>query len=68
MELAQHVAQQAPLAVSATINNARKALYEGPAAARAEFGKVQRGLLASEDFQEGLRSFKEKRPSRFSGR
>ena len=67
-ELAQQVAQQAPLAVSATINNARKALYEGPAAARAEFGKIQRGLLASEDFQEGLRSFKEKRPSRFSGR
>lgn len=67
-ELAQQVAQQAPLAVSATINNARKALYEGPALARAEFGKIQRGLLASEDFQEGLRSFKEKRPSRFSGR
>ncbi|UCH46554.1 MAG: crotonase/enoyl-CoA hydratase family protein [Betaproteobacteria bacterium] len=68
LELAQHVAQQAPLAVRATINNARIALYDGPATARAEFGKVQRGLLASEDFQEGLRSFKEKRPSRFSGR
>jgi enoyl-CoA hydratase/carnithine racemase len=67
-EVAQQVAQQAPLAVSATINNARLALYEGPVAARAEFGKIQRGLLASEDFQEGLRSFKEKRPSRFSGR
>lgn len=68
LELAQQVAQQAPLAVSATINNARIALYEGPAAARAKFGKVQRHLLASEDFQEGLRSFKEKRTSRFSGR
>jgi enoyl-CoA hydratase/carnithine racemase len=67
-ELAQQVAQQAPLAVSDTINNARIALYDGPGAARAEFGKTQRGLLASEDFQEGLRSFKEKRPSRFSGR
>jgi enoyl-CoA hydratase/carnithine racemase len=68
LELARHVVQQAPLAVTATINNSRTALYEGPAAARAEFGKVQRGLLASDDFQEGLRSFNEKRPSRFLGR
>ncbi len=68
LELAQRIVQQAPLAVSATIDNARIALYDGPAAARAEFGKVQRGLLASEDFQEGLRSFKQKRPSQFSGR
>ena len=68
LELAQSVAQQAPLAVSATINNSRVGLYDGPAAARAEFGDIQRGLLASEDFQEGLRSFKEKRPLKFSGR
>ena len=68
MELAQLIVQQAPLAVSATITNARAALNNGPAAARAEFGKIQRGLLASEDFQEGLRSFKDKRPPRFSGR
>jgi enoyl-CoA hydratase len=67
MELAQRIAQQAPLAVNATINNARKALYEGPGAARTEFGKIQRGLLASDDFQEGLRSFKDKRPPKFSG-
>ena len=67
LELACLIAQQAPLAVSATINNARKALYEGPGTARGEFGDVQRGLLASEDFQEGLRSFKDKRPPGFSG-
>lgn len=68
LELAQHIAQQAPLAVRATIHNARSAMADGPGAARAAFGKIQRGLLASEDFQEGLRSFKDKRPSEFSGR
>ncbi len=67
-ELAQHIARQAPLAVGATIGNARSALAEGPAAARAVFGKTQRALLASEDFQEGLRSFKDKREPKFSGR
>ncbi len=68
IELARHIAQQAPLAVSATITNARSALYDGPAAARAAFGKTQRNLLGSDDFQEGLRGFKEKRAPKFSGR
>jgi enoyl-CoA hydratase/carnithine racemase len=68
LDLAQHIARQAPLAVSATINNARSALVDGPSEARAVFGKIQRGLLASEDFQEGLRSFKDKREPKFSGR
>ena len=68
IELARHIADQAPLAVRATIENARIALGEGPAAASALFGATQTRLLASEDFQEGLRSFKDKRPSKFKGR
>lgn len=68
MELARHIAAQAPLAVSATIENARVALGQGPAAASALFGATQTRLLASEDFQEGLRSFKDKRPSSFKGK
>lgn len=66
--LARHIAAQAPLAVSATIENARIALGQGPAAASALFGETQTRLLASEDFQEGLRSFKDKRPSHFRGK
>ena len=68
LELAQVIAAQAPLAVRATIENARIALREGPAAAAALFGAMQSRLLASEDFQDGLRSFKEKRAPRFRGK
>jgi enoyl-CoA hydratase/carnithine racemase len=66
--LARLIAAQAPLAVRATLDNARLALREGPAAAAARFGEVQTGLLASEDFQDGLRSFTEKRAPRFRGK
>jgi enoyl-CoA hydratase/carnithine racemase len=68
IELARIVAAQAPLAVRATIGNARIAQREGPAAAAALFGTEQSRLLASEDFQDGLRSFREKRAPRFRGR
>lgn len=68
IELARVIAAQAPLAVSATIENARLALREGSASASALFGAAQTRLLASEDFQDGLRSFKEKRAPRFRGK
>jgi enoyl-CoA hydratase/carnithine racemase len=66
--LARHIADQAPLAVSATLENARIAMGEGAAAAASRFGATQTRLLASEDFQEGLKSFKDKRPSKFKGK
>ena len=68
IEIARSIAAQAPLAVSATIENARTALLESPLAAAKSFGKTQTRLLASDDFQEGLRSFKDKRPTKFSGK
>ena len=68
IELAKVIATQAPLAIRATIENARIALREGPAAASALFGSTQTRLLASEDFQDGLRSFTEKRAPRFCGK
>jgi len=68
LELARHITEQSPLAVAATIDNARLAQREGPDAAAAQFGVTQTRLLAAEDFQEGLRSFKDKRPSEFKGK
>jgi len=67
-EIAQRVAAQAPLANAATIASARKALHQGPDAAVADFEDVQMRLRATEDFQEGVRSFVDKRPAAFKGR
>ena len=49
--------QQAPLAVAATLANARKAVFEGPNVAAAQLQREQRRLQASEDAAEGVRSF-----------
>ena len=68
LALAQEIASMAPLAVRAILENSRIAARDGAAAASAQFGPVQTRLLASEDFQEGLRSFQDKRVPRFSGR
>ena len=68
MELARCIADQAPLAVSATLENARIALRNGPEKAASLFGATQSRLLATEDFQDGLRSFKEKRAPKFQGK
>lgn len=67
-ELAETIAAQAPLAVQATLLNARRALEEGWAGAVAEFAEVNRRLAATADAAEGVRSFIEKRPPRYQGR
>jgi enoyl-CoA hydratase len=68
IRIAESVAAQAPLAVVATRLNALKAVERGPLEAMAEFVSVQQRLSRTEDAAEGLKSFVEKRPSRFSGR
>ncbi len=66
--IAQAIAAQAPLAVVATRQNALKAIEHGPLVAMQDFIDVQQRLSNSEDAAEGVASFIEKRPARFSGR
>jgi len=68
IEIAEEICAQGPLAVRATIENARTFVEQGFDAAVAAFGPTNRGLLKTEDAKEGVQSFVEKRPARFTGR
>jgi enoyl-CoA hydratase/carnithine racemase len=66
--IAERIAAQAPLGVRATLASARKAEREGfDAAARALRPQIVE-LMATADAQEGLMSFLERRPGRFTGK
>ena len=66
--IAERISLQAPQAVVATRLNVLKAIELGQAAAVADFIPVQQRLANSEDAAEGVRSFIEKRPARFTGK
>jgi enoyl-CoA hydratase/carnithine racemase len=66
--IAHTVAAQAPLAVAATLANARLAEREGVAAAPRHLAEVLPRLAASADAAEGVASFVERRQARFTGR
>lgn len=68
LEIARRIAAQAPLGVRATLANARAARAAGEEAAVEHLRQVLPGILASDDAAEGMRSFVERRPGRFSGR
>lgn len=68
LELARLICEGAPKAVQATKASSLRYVLDGQEAARARFSDVQAELSAAEDFQEGLRSFIEKRPPKFTGR
>jgi enoyl-CoA hydratase len=68
MRIALAVAAQAPLAVTATLKNARLAVEQGPAAAVADFEPAQKFLMTTEDVKEGVASFIERRTASFKGR
>lgn len=65
--IAHEIARQAPLAVVATRLNVRKAIEHGSPAAVDDFIPVQQRLSRSDDAAEGVRSFVERRPARFTG-
>jgi enoyl-CoA hydratase/carnithine racemase len=68
LEIARTIAEQAPLAVRASLASSRISVDQGPHAAIREFNAQQARLMATEDAAEGMRSFVERRQGRFSGR
>jgi enoyl-CoA hydratase len=67
MRIAELIAAQAPLAVVATRQNVLKAIEHGPLLAMHDFIGVQQHLSKSKDAAEGVASFVERRPARFTG-
>jgi enoyl-CoA hydratase len=68
IRIAETIAAQAPQAVVATRLSVLQAIERGPLEAMAEFVAVQQRLSRTEDAAEGVRSFVERRPARFTGR
>ncbi|MCB1153558.1 crotonase/enoyl-CoA hydratase family protein [bacterium] len=68
VEIATTIAEQAPLAVQATLKHCRKALYDGEKAAAAALMDDLATVAQSEDAMEGIQSFIERRKANFKGR
>lgn len=68
LELAHRVAAQAPLAVQATLANARTAVREGDSAAESALQPELVRLAATEDARIGIESFFTREPATFVGR
>ena len=67
-ELAASIAENAPLAVHAVKRALRESRGLPFAAARRTVNSLRAELDATDDYEEGLRAFAERRPPRFSGR
>lgn len=68
LELAHRVAAQAPLAVQASLANARIAVRQGDAAAEAALQPELVRLASTEDSRIGMESFFTRQPANFVGR
>ncbi|RFA09624.1 enoyl-CoA hydratase [Subtercola boreus] len=68
LALAERVAAQAPLAVQATLGNARTAVRDGDAAAEAALQPALVALAGSEDSRIGMEAFLTRKPPVFVGR
>ncbi|NOZ46796.1 MAG: crotonase/enoyl-CoA hydratase family protein [Chlorobi bacterium] len=67
LAIATTIAKQAPLGVQATIVNATKTFEEGFEAAKADLMPILHRLMQSQDAQEGIQSFVERRAAEFTG-
>jgi enoyl-CoA hydratase len=68
MELAAHIADQAPLAVQATLRNARVARTSVEKEALSQLPKELAALLSSHDFQVGVSAFSTRSKPEFTGK
>jgi len=68
LALATRIASKAPLAIKATLDSARTAVLEGERAAAAKLFPAIMRLATTEDAQEALTAFMERRPATFHGR
>lgn len=66
--IAGRIAAQSPLGVQATLRSARLSIVEGEISAARRIREDMPAILASEDFREGVSSFRERRSAKFSGR
>jgi len=68
IEVADQIAKCAPLAVQETKASSRRFIVDGFDAAVAELDRTQAMLAATDDAEEGVKSFVERRPAEFKGR
>ena len=68
LAIAETIAQQAPLAVQATLAAVHQSMEEGEAKAKENLLPVARELMQTEDAKEGLASFIERRDAIFKGK
>ena len=68
LAIARTIAEQAPLAVRASLASSRIAVDHGPHAAIRELNAQQARLMGTRDAAEGVRSFIERRGAKFNGR
>jgi enoyl-CoA hydratase/carnithine racemase len=68
LAIARKIAEQAPLAVRASLASSRIAIEHGPGEAIRQLNAQQARLMATEDAAEGVRSFVERRAGRWVGR